>query len=221
MVSARLSPRADPGLGRLPRAVSHSFPKTTRPARLLVMLAVGLLALGVSGCGLANRTTLTGVSQNELSAGGEPYFNVGPITYQVQESRALNPFLPDDAQYFTGVSGAQNLSPDQLWLGVFLWAKNQTSRLQTTTDTFKIVDSAGTVYPATPLDATMNPYAWSAQQLPQNGIEPAAGTTASAGPTGGGLVLFKLNDSIYSNRPLTLEIFAPGSTKPSKVSLDL
>jgi hypothetical protein len=71
------------------------------------------------------------------------------------------------------------------------------------------------------LNASINPYAWTSQLLSQNGIEPAADSTASEGPAGGSLILFKLNDSVYSNRPLTLLIFAPGSTKPSRVSLDL
>lgn len=192
-----------------------------RALRLPLLLAVGAIAIGVAGCGLDHRTTLTGVSQDELSAGNEPYFNVGPITYQVQESRQLNPFAPDDAQYFAGLPKAQEIGAQELWYGVFLWAKNQTKRPQTTTDRFEIVDSGGTVYQPTPLSPSINPYAWTAQTLDQNGIEPGPDTTASYGPVGGGLVLFKLNDSVYSNRPLTLEIFAPGSSRPSKVSLDL
>lgn len=175
----------------------------------------------MGGCGLSNRKTLTDVSQNELSAGAEPYFDVGPITYQVQESRQLNPFLPDDAQYFTGVAGAQNLAPSKLWFGVFLWAKNQTAQTHTTAGRFQLVDSSGHIYYPTTLNASSNPFAWSAMKLSQNGTEPALDSTAASGPTGGSLVLFEVDQSIYSNRPLTLEIFAPGATKPSTVSLDL
>ncbi len=40
-------------------------------------------------------------------------------------------------------------------------------------------------------------------------------------PTGGGEVLFKMNQSAYANRPLTLEIHAAGQAKPSLISLDL
>lgn len=206
-------------MSRLSRAVS--LRPLNRTLRLPLLLAVALLAVGLSGCALTGRHTLTGVTQDELSAGGEPYFNAGPITYQVQESRQLNPFDQGDVQYFAGVKDAQSIGPNQLWFGVFLWAKNQTKGLQTTADTFKIVDSEGTVYYPTVLNPSINPYAWSAQTLSQNGTEPSADSTAAAGPTGGGLILFKLNQTIYSNRPLTLEIFAPGQSKPSKVSLDL
>ena len=191
---------------------------TAKRSRFPLLLALGVLAIGLSGCG---RTTLTGVSQDELSAGGEPYFNLGNVTYQVQISRQLNPYDSVDVQYLAGVKGAQDLSPDQLWFGVFLWAKNQMPSLQRTADTFEIVDSEGTVYKSVPLNANLNPYAWTAQKLSQNGIEPAPDSTASNGPTGGGLVLFKLNTAVYSNRPLTLEIFKTGDPTPAKVSLDL
>jgi hypothetical protein len=186
--------------------------------RLVLLLTVGALAVTLGGCG---RTTLTGVSQDQLSAGTEPYFNVGGVTYQVQISRQLNPFGTEDVQYLAGVQDAQSLPADQLWFGVFLWAKNQAKRVQNTADTFEIVDSEGTVYHPTALNASINPYTWTSEALSQNQIEPLPGSTASNGSTGGGLILFKLNDSVYSNRPLTLEIFKTGDTTPAKVSLDL
>ena len=192
-----------------------------RPLRLPLLLAVGALALGVSGCGLANRPAKpANVTQDALSNGGEPYFWTGPITYQVQISRQLNPFDSYDVQYLSGVQGAQDISAQQLWYGVFLWAKNQSGRVATTADKFEIVDSAGDVYMPTPLNPSVNPYAWTAQTLAPNEIEPIADSAASDSSPGGGLILFKLNQSVYSNRPLTLEVFAPGSSKPSKVSLD-
>jgi hypothetical protein len=192
-----------------------------RSLRLPLLLAVGALAVGVSGCGIEHRTNQSGVTQDELSAGGEPYFWAGPVTYQVQVSRQLNPYDTDDVQYLAGVNGAQDLTAQQLWYGVFLWAKNQTNRYVTTADTFKLVDSAGQVFTPTPLNSSINPFAWTAQSLAPDAIEPADNSVASNGSPGGGLILFKLNQTVYSNRPLTLEVFAPGSSKPSMVSLDL
>jgi hypothetical protein len=186
------------------------------------MLAVGALGIGVAGCGVEHRTILKNVSQDELSAGGEPYFDAGPITYQVQVSRALNPYDSVDAEYLAGVSGAQDLSAQQFWYGVFLWAKNQTNRIVTTTDHFELQDSEGDIFQPVALNPSVNPYAWTAQSLSPDGIEPAGGTTAGDGNNGGGLILFKLSENVYSNRPLTLLIFAPGAIKPSsRVSLDL
>jgi hypothetical protein len=193
-----------------------------RSLRPPLLLAVGALAVGVSGCGFTHREAKpTGVSQQELSNGAEPYFWTGPITYQVQVSRQLNPFDSYDVEYLSGVQGAQNLSSQQFWFGVFLWAKNQSGRVAATADKFEITDSAGDVYQPTQLNASVNPYAWTSQQLSPDAIEPVPDSAASDGSTGGGLILFKLNESVYSNRPLTLKMYAPGSSKPSEVSLDL
>jgi hypothetical protein len=195
--------------------------KTTPILRLFTVAAVLALALALGGCSLTGRTVLKNVSQDELSAGGEPYFNVGPLTYQVQVSRELDPYSNQDVQYLAGVQGAQQLPGDELWYGVFLWAKNQTNQYQTTTDTFKLLTSDGTVYTPTTLNPAVNAYAWNSEQLAPDNTQPKPNTTASFGPEGGGLILFKVSDSVYSNRPLTLEIYAPGSSTPSKVSLDL
>jgi hypothetical protein len=193
-----------------------------RSLRLPLLLAAGALALGVSGCGLEHRQARpSNVSQDELSNGAEPYFWTGPITYQVQVSRQLNPFDTYDVQYLSGVKGAQDLSAQQFWFGVFLWAKNQSGHIAETADKFEIVDSAGDVYDPTPLNPGLNPYAWTQQKLSPNQIEPIADSAASDSSPGGGLILFKLNQSVYSNRPLTLKIFAPGAKKASSVSLDL
>jgi hypothetical protein len=214
--SAHPLPLADQLTDRLSPAVKLRTSKNT--LRFVLVLAVGALAITLGGCG---RTTLTGVSQDQLSAGTEPYFNVGGVTYQVQISRELNPFGAEDVQYLAGVQGAQDLPANQLWFGVFLWAKNQDKQVQDTSDTFEIVDSEGTVYHPQALDASINPYAWTSEALSQNQIEPLPGSTASDGSAGGGLILFKLSDTVYSNRPLTLEIFKAGVAKPAKISLDL
>lgn len=193
-----------------------------RPLRLPLLLAVGALAIGVSGCGLEHRSARPNdVSAGELADGAEPYFWSGPVTYQVQVSRQLNPFDAYDVEYLAGVKGAQSIGPQQFWFGVFLWAKNQSGRSVVTADRFKIVDSAGDVYYPTPLNTNVNPYAWTQQTLSPDAIEPVADSAAADSSPGGGLILFKLNQSVYSNRPLTLLVYAPGSSRPSHVSLDL
>lgn len=192
-----------------------------RALRLPLLLAAGALAVGISGCSIEHRTNATGVSQDELSAGGEPYFWQGQVTYQVELSRQLNPYDADDVQYLSGLKSAQSLTPQQFWFGVFLWAKNQTNHNATTADRFEIVDSAGDVFKPTALNANLNPYAWTSQTLGPDAIEPLADSTASNSSPGGGMILFKLNQNVYSNRPLTLKVWGKGSSKPSLVSLDL
>jgi hypothetical protein len=186
-----------------------------RCAGLLTVLAVASLAIGA--CRIDRKLRSPRYADTEAQ-----YVNAGGVTYQVQITRQLNPWATEDSAYLHGVRPALlKLRPDQLWFGVFVWARNQTHRELNTTDTFTIRDSAGTVYRPTPIVAYANPFAWISQRLPPGGIEPAPDTMASYGPTQGGLILFKLYDSAYSNRPLTLNIYAPGQSFPTRVSLDL
>ena len=75
---------------------------------------------------------------------------------------------------------------------MFLWAKNQTNAPTCTSDSFKIVDTNGRHVPPDPDDAELNGYAWTQQVLAPTAVEPEPNTTASFGPTQGGLILFKL-----------------------------
>lgn len=151
------------------------------------------------------------------------YVQAGPVTYQLQISRELNQYLPEDSGYVAGVPKSEaSLAPDQEWYGVFLWAKNQTDQPQVTTDHFDIIDTQGNVY--RPIRAH-NPYMWSSQTLAPGAVEPNPDTTAGFGPTGGAVLLFKIyasgNRSAYSNRPLTLEIRGSTGKVWAAISLDL
>lgn len=221
--SVRPSLPGEPSMVRLPRAVSLSLAprsslsvrRSRRARRALVLAGAIALSVSVTACGRTNRPTSGAVSATN------PYVWAGPMTYQIQVTRALNPFATGDAQYLTGVPKAQSIPASQIWFGVFLWAKNQSGHLADTTDRFTITDSSGTVYRPWPLNSSTNQWAWTSRQLAPDDTEPGPDTTASFGPTQGGLVLFRLDQAIYSNRPLTLNIFAPGQAKPSTISLDL
>jgi hypothetical protein len=171
-----------------------------------------LAAVGLGACGQESHPT------NADSEG--VYVDAGPITYQVQISRQLNPYNVEDKEYLAGESGS-GPTPSQMWFGIFMWAENQSSSNATTTDSFDIVDTQGNKYYPVALNSQVNPFAWTSQTLAPNAQEPTPGSTAFYGATQGGELLFKLNNSVYSNRPLTLEIHAPGQAKPSSVSLDV
>lgn len=172
-----------------------------------------MLGFGLAACG--NKQAHPTVADNEGF-----YVDAGPITYQVELSRQLNPYSAEDMGYLNGVTAAPP-KPDEFWFGIFLWAKNQTNSAQMTTDSFDIVDTQGNKYYPVALNPKLDPYAWTAQLLEPLGTEPAPDTTASFGPTNGQELLFKINASAYDNRPLTLEIHAPGQADPSIVALDL
>jgi hypothetical protein len=183
-------------------------------ARRLWIIACALgLAIGLAACGQVSQPT------SELNNG--VYVDAGPVTYQLQVSRELNPFAVEDRQYLAGLpAGTSQPTANELWYGVFLWAKNQTEHPQSTAGSFDIVDSNGDRFSPVKLNPEVNGYVWTQQTLLPSGVEPEPNTTASFGPTQGGLLLFKLPTSVYSNRPLTLQILAPGGAR-GKISLDL
>jgi hypothetical protein len=185
-----------------------------RSSRLTALACGAALSLGLAACGKQNNPS--SAENNGV------YEQAGNITYQLEISRQLNQYSTEDSAYVKGVpAGQASLTPNQLWYGVFLWAKNQTNSPQRTTDNFDIVDTEGNHYYPLTLNTSLNPFAWTAQTLPPGGTEPTPDSVASDGPTQGALLLFKLNESVYSNRPLTLEIRSPGGRVEATISLDL
>ncbi len=186
---------------------------------------VRLRNLGTAACLLVATLALSacGKSNDPPSAENDGvYVNAGPITYQLQVSRELNQYATEDRQYIAGLpAGRSSLSPSQEWYGVFLWAKNQTQQPQTTSSAIDIVDTQGKHYYPLGVNPSSNPYAWTRQSLAPGAIEPGSDTTASFGPTQGGLLLFKLDTAVYNNRPLTLEIRSPSGEVWGTISLDL
>jgi hypothetical protein len=179
-----------------------------------MLACAALLVIAFAGCGR--------VKDPATSENNGVYVWAGPITYQLQISRELNQYATEDSEYLKGVPAADaTVSPTQEWYGVFLWAKNQTDRAHVTSDNFYIADTEGNRYYPIPLDTSVNGYAWTAQTLAPGAIEPTPGTTAYYGPTQGGLLLFKLNSSVYDNRPLTLHILSPTNQTWATISLDL
>jgi hypothetical protein len=197
-------------LSRLPRALrARLFVKARH--LLAVVIAVSV-ALALAACGQLSHPT--------VGDGEAIYVDAGPIAYQVQLSRQLNQFSIEDKQYLVGVTAAPP-RPDQEWFGVFMWAKNPTKLAHTTTDRFAIVDTQGNRYYPVPVNPQVNPFVWTAQALQPGGTQPDPNTAAAFSPPQGQVLLFKLNDTVYSNRPLILQIYAPGQARPSTISLDL
>ncbi len=186
--------------------------------RFLIALCGVLFAIGLSACGHQS------AHQNFANADNDgDYISAGYITYQLQISRELNQYGSEDSSYVKGLpSGVSpNLGPDQLWYGVFLWAKNQSGHPATTSDNFALTDTQGNVYRPIKLDSAVNPFAWTSTTLQNLETYPGPNTVASDGPTQGGLLLFKLSTAVYSNRPLTLVILGHGDHRLGGISLNL
>jgi hypothetical protein len=186
--------------------------------RARIIAAMLALAVGLAACGHKEAHPTVANANNN---GG--YVDAGPVTYQLQISRVLNPYQTEDSNYVKGLpAGFSPPTASQEWYGVFLWAKNQTSEPQTTTAKFLVEDTQGNRYYPIPLNTTVNSFAWTSQTLQPLDTEPGPDTAPSFGPTQGGLLLFKINNSAFDNRPLTLYILGPQGQKPlASISLDL
>jgi hypothetical protein len=188
-----------------------------RARRLWTIASALILAFGVAACGHKQAHPSVADANNN---GG--YVDAGPLTYQLQISRVLNPYSTEDSQYVRGLpAGTPAPTPQQQWYGVFLWAKNQTNKPHVTVDNFVVVDTQGNRYYPLKLNPELNPYAWTSQRLAPLQTQPGPDTTASFGPTQGQLLLFKIGNSAYANRPLTLDILGSSNQKLATISLDL
>ncbi len=186
---------------------------------LLALAALALVAL--AGCGNAHTRVTTGTYAGETGAGA-PYLNVGPLTYEVQLSRALSPFDIEDASYLQGLSAIQRpLSPEQEWFAVFLQVYNTTSSSEPAASEVTITDSQGKVY-APVLPASSNQFAYRAGTVPAKGRLPVPDSIAAAGPTQGALLLYKIQLVSLNNRPLKLRIVDPGdAAQTASAELDV
>src|SRR6266550_6804944 len=101
------------------------MPSRLRKLPPAVAALIAILALGA--CGSSHTKVTTGTYAGESGAGA-PYLNVGPLTYEVQLSRQLNPLNTEDAPYLEGLNPAEgHLAAGQEWFGVFMQVYNHGS----------------------------------------------------------------------------------------------
>jgi hypothetical protein len=174
---------------------------------LLALVLLAALALGA--CGDSHSKVTTGTYAGESGANA-PYLDVGPLLYEVQLSRQLNPYDVEDASYLQGLSAAQRkLAPGQEWFGVFLQVYNNGSRSLPAASELTITDTQGNRY--TPIvPGTNNDFAYRAGTVPGKGRLPLPDTIAANGTIQGALLLFKIQVVSLDNRPLKLTIVDPG-----------
>jgi hypothetical protein len=184
----------------------------TRPLRnprvsLLVLLLVPVLAL--SACSDSSHTRVTTGTYAGESGQNAPYLNVGPLSYEVQLSRELNPYDTEDATYLTGLTPAQRkLAPGEEWFAVFMQVYNESSVPHPATKSITISDTQENIY--TPIvPGLTNEFAYRGGLLAPKGRIPALDTTAANGPTQGALLLFKIKIVSLDNRPIEIKIGDP------------
>jgi hypothetical protein len=174
---------------------------------LLALILVSTLALGACSDDSHTRVT-TGTYAGE-SGQNAPYLNVGPLIYEVQLSRELNPADTEDASYLTGLTPVQRkLLPGEEWFAVFLQVYNESSTPHPAATNLTISDTENNVY-APIVPTPTNEFAYRGGLLGPKARIPALNTVAADGPTQGALLLYKIKLISLDNRPLELRIVDP------------
>ena len=182
-----------------------------RTPRLLCALVALLAALAVAGCGRENPRT--------HAATEGPYLDVGPLQYQVQISRQLNPADIEDRAYFVGVEQPE-LPGEETWFSVWVRVWNRTQGTHPSAQKFEIEDTTGKHYEPVEIGKD-NIFAYRPAFIPSGDTLPAVNSAAEQNPIGGSLLLFKVTNESLANRPLILHIESPDGEEPRAAEVDL
>lgn len=185
-------------------------------------MALALVATLVLGaCGDSHTRVTTGTYAGE-SGQNAPYLNVGPLVYEVQLSRELNPANVEDAAYLQGLTLAQRtLKPGEEWFAVFIQVYNHTSTAHLGASNVTISDTQNNVYTPIMPDQT-NQFAYRAGLIPAESQVPVPSSVAANGGTQGALLLYKIQVVSLDNRPLTIHIVDPtNATQTASAELDV
>ncbi len=177
-----------------------------RLLRLLLLLAALACALLAAGCGAEE------VEEEPAQVADTEgiYLDIDELKYQVQISRYMNPSDVEDRSYFAGLpEGTAQPTGEETWFGVFIRVQNQTDRPIAPANDFEIIDTQENVYRPIPLDASVNPFAYSAEPLGPRSLIPKADSVAAEGTVQGSLLLFKVKTDSLQNRPLEFRIVSP------------
>jgi hypothetical protein len=188
-----------------------SLPRVKR----LIVLGALVAALAAAGCGHER----TSIAETE-----GVYVDLGPMKYQVQISRWLNPADPQDFEFFRGLPTGvgTSLPADEIWFGVFMRVENPTDSPQPMADRFEIVDTTGAKYEPVQLDQKTNPLVYRPGfNLPAISIFPIRDTLGDQSFAQGGELLFKLKTNANQNRPLVLHMSNTQGTYEGEVDLDV
>ena len=188
-----------------------------RPLLALATVLALAGAVPLAGCASKEKTVTHGETEGS-------YLDLDGLKYQVQISRELNPADNEDKDYLRGIAPAvAKLAPGEEWFAVFVRVENGHDRniRATSPNSFEISDTQDNVYHPVAINPSSNDFAYDGGSVPGHGQIPLYGTPAFNSPSvGGALVLFKIKNASFDNRPLVLSI--GGTSLPqTDVTVDL
>jgi hypothetical protein len=186
-------------------------------ARLIrIGLSTALVALVAAGCGGSTGVVTTAETEGL-------YLDINHLKYQIEMSRYMNPADVEDREYFVGLpEDTAQTTGEETWFGVWVRVEN-TSETEThpSADVWEVHDTQENVYEPVELDTEINPFAYVAQDVPPKTVIPLPSSAAGQGPTQGLLLMFKIRNESFQNRPLEL-VFSNGEgTQEGTYDLDV
>jgi hypothetical protein len=184
--------------------------------RLAAITAVALAAAtSLAACGSGGEEPTAGETEGI-------YVNTGDLKYQVQISRQLNAADFEDRDYLTGLPAADKaLAPGEEWFAVFIRVFNMTKEPHPSASQFEIRDTTGQIFKPIAINTHINRVAYKPAEVGSGDQIPVPGSLARENLTQGGLILFKVPNSAYANRPLELNITPPDGSHEATVDLDV
>lgn len=174
---------------------------------LFALLALLMLAVGVSACGYESDSTH--VSEGES-------VQLGELKYIVTFSRYLNPNDNEDEAYLVGQKEAPK---GETYFGVFFEVQNESDEPQVLPTSLTITDVDDNEFEVLPSESIFAlPFGGEVESEEQI---PRLDTAPQLGPIEGSLAIFLLPESASENRPLTLHIPDEEGEEGAEVTLDL
>jgi hypothetical protein len=181
------------------------YPNRRTLLSFLALLALLILAVGVSACGYS--------SDSKQVSEGES-LKLGDLKYNVTFSRYLNPHDNEDAAYLVG---QEEPPKDTNYFGIFFEVQNESDEPQTLPSTLTITDAEDTEYGVLPSESLFA-LPFEGEVEPEEQI-PVFDSPAQQGAIEGSVAIFLLPEEASANRPLTLHIESGG--EKGEVTLDL
>lgn len=183
------------------------------PRRSLTLLLVAIAALALGACGNKESRTLHADTEGE-------YVDVGPMKYQVQISRLLNPNDPEDRGYLVDLPAGDALGPKDQWFAVFMRVQNESDDPQPVASDYEIVDTQENHYTPVAM-GPKNVFAYRAGPIQGKEVLPFPSSPSGQNSIQGSLLLFKIPVANFENRPLELRIKPPSGAGSDVGTVDL
>jgi hypothetical protein len=183
---------------------------------LRAAIATALLGLVLVGCGGETGQVTTAETEGL-------YLDINGLKYQIEMSRYMNPADVEDAEYLIGLpESTPPPSEDETLFGVWVRVEN-TSEDETrpAASRWEIHDTQENIYRPLPVDPDLNEFAYEAVDVPPKTVLPLPTSAAGQGPIQGLMLLFKIRNESFQNRPLELKFSNGGAGQEGTYDLDV